>query len=500
MKSNIISLKKDSVEKEYSNYPKPLIQNSNKSLKYPINSLSGILAPAATAIIECSKVPDSIAAQSVLTAAALAVQGFANIEVDGRIYPLSLFALTIAESGDRKSAADAIALKPHADAQKAALENYQEELDNYHKDLAAYDVEINNIKKMKGITQDERSKLLKEATKPKLPVNPTLIVQEPTFEGLLKSFEIGIPSQGLFNDEGGQFFGGYAMNKDNALKSMAGISKFWDGKDITRTRANESITLYDKRLSVHLMAQPIVAEMVLKDPVLKGQGFIPRFLLCWPESIAGTRFYERRNALEDPRVINYIEVMQRLINKALSNEVLRKMELSEAAMSLWIEAHDDIEKKLGQTGEFADIRATGSKAADNILRIAGVLTLVENPEAETIDKEHMLDAIALGTYYQYEALRIATENKLDLVLPRAQLLLDWLQEIKEKHYQTIFSTRQIYRYAPSNIKIKSGKEAAMQLITILVEYGWLYPAPENTEINGKKCKEAWILQSPQEEY
>lgn len=474
--------------------PKPLLQDPNEGLEYPLNSLGKILAPVATAIIECSKVPDAIAAQSVLAAAALAVQGFANVEVDGRIYPLSLYALTIAESGDRKSAADALALKPHTDIQKEALENYQEELNHYSKDLIAYEVEINNIKKLKGVTQDERSQLLKEAIEPEMPVNPTLIVQEPSLEGLQKSFELGISSQGLFNDEGGQFFGGYAMNPDNALKSMAGLSKFWDGKEITRTRANESITLYDKRLSIHLMVQPIVAEEILKDAVLQGQGFIPRILICWPKSIAGTRFYERKNALEDPRVTSYIETMVSHLIKALSNDTLRTLALTEEAMTLWIEAHDDIEKKLGQNCEFSEIKATGSKAPDNILRIAGVLTLVENPEACTINEECMFKAITLGTFYQYEALRLTTKNKLDLALPRAQMLLDWLQEEKEKHNRTLFSSRQIYRNAPSETKIKGKKAPAMKLITVLVEYGWLKPAPKDTEIDGKVCKEAWILQ------
>lgn len=495
MNDNIFSLNKESAAMAQPGYPRPLLQDSNNGLEYPVSSLGKILSPAAAAIIECAKVPDAIAAQSILAAAALVVQGFANIEVDGRIYPLSLFALTIAESGDRKSAADAIALKPHSDAQKAALENYQNELNDYNKSLIAYEVEINNIKKLKGVSQDERSKLLKETIEPQPPLNPTLIVQEPSLEGLQKSFEIGISSQGLFNDEGGQFFGGYAMNTDNALKSMAGISKLWDGKEITRTRASESITLYDKRLSVHLMAQPIVAEKVLRDPVLQGQGFIPRFLLSWPVSIAGSRFYERKNALEDPRIINYIEVMGNLINKALSNENLRMIELSDNAMSLWIEAHDDIERKLGQNGEFADIKATGSKAADNILRIAGVLSLVENPETKIIKEEHMFNAITLGAYYQYEALRLTTENKLNLVLPRAQYLLDWLQDLNKNFHRTIFSTRDIYRNAPHHTKIKSKREPAMELISVLVEYGWLIPASEGTMINGKQCKEAWILQT-----
>jgi hypothetical protein len=55
------------------------------------------------------------------------------------------------------------------------------------------------------------------------------ITEEPTLEGLQRSFRYGLASQGLFSDEGSQFFGGHAMNPDNALKTMSGLSKFWDG-------------------------------------------------------------------------------------------------------------------------------------------------------------------------------------------------------------------------------------------------------------------------------
>ncbi len=63
--------------------------------------------------------------------------------------------------------------------------------------------------------------------------------------------------------------------------------------------------------------------------------------------------------------------------------------------------------------------------------------------------------------------------------------------------QTVFSTRQIYRDAPSGTKIGGKKEPAIKLISLLVEYGWLKPAPKGTLVYGKECKEAWILQ---EEY
>ena len=48
---------------------------------------------------------------SLLAAASLAVQGQADVHIDGRVLPLSLWLLAVAESGERKTAVDAIAMR-----------------------------------------------------------------------------------------------------------------------------------------------------------------------------------------------------------------------------------------------------------------------------------------------------------------------------------------------------------------------------------------------------
>src|SRR3546814_7295928 len=58
--------------------------------------------------------PEAIAAQSVLAAAALAVQSHVDVvhPATGDTRPVSLFLVTVAASGERKSAADSIATDP----------------------------------------------------------------------------------------------------------------------------------------------------------------------------------------------------------------------------------------------------------------------------------------------------------------------------------------------------------------------------------------------------
>ena len=78
---------------------------------YPLDALGPLLGGAAAAIAEAVRAPPELAAQSVLAVAGFAAQDKANITMDGRTYPLSLFLITVAESGDRKTACDRVASK-----------------------------------------------------------------------------------------------------------------------------------------------------------------------------------------------------------------------------------------------------------------------------------------------------------------------------------------------------------------------------------------------------
>ena len=473
--------------------PLPLILKKLPSPTYPLHALGETLGNAAISISECVQCPQSMAGQSVLAAASLAVQAFADVIIDGRIYPLSLFCLTIAGSGDRKSGADNLALKAHNKLQKEWMLEYQKEKDTFQCAMAAYEIEVKKTKGKKALSQDELTDALNEIPKPLAPIAPYLIAQEPTLEGLQKSFDRGRSSQGLFNDEGGQFFGGHAMSGDNALKSMAGLSKFWDGKEIIRTRAgdDESMALFGKRLCVHLMIQPIVAEKVLSDPLLQGQGFLPRFLLSWSESIAGTRLYNYKDATQEPALLHYWDVIRDRLSKPLpdENSSPRTLPLSPEAKDIWVKSYNTIESALSKDGKLVNIKATASKAAENIARISGVLALIDDYEAYEIKLKHIEQAAELEQYYLNEALRLHESDSQIADLDNAQTLLDWMKVQQSK----IFSLRQITRNGPRASGSRKGKATALKLITTLVEHNWLTSLPDGALIDGKHCSEAWGL-------
>lgn len=112
--------------------PRPLIESNPVAQPYPVQALGGILGPAVERMAEVIGVPQALAAQSVLAASALATQGHAGLQLDGRNYPLSLYLITVAASGDRKTAADRSALLKARHWQREQWQHYRKQPTLFH--------------------------------------------------------------------------------------------------------------------------------------------------------------------------------------------------------------------------------------------------------------------------------------------------------------------------------------------------------------------------------
>ncbi len=123
--------------------PLPLMREAAKPAPFPAAALGPALAPAAEAIARAAQVPDALAGQSVLAAAALAVQGLADVETPyGACKPISLFLMTIAGSGDRKSTTDKLALRGVRAFEEAAIARYQTARKTYRRAMRDYEASL----------------------------------------------------------------------------------------------------------------------------------------------------------------------------------------------------------------------------------------------------------------------------------------------------------------------------------------------------------------------
>ncbi len=451
-------------QKNESARPEPIIEAitpepANTYPGYPIQALGPVLAEAAQAIASTVQAPTHLAGQSVLAATALAVQAHANVGIDNRIHPLSLNFLTMGESGERKSWTDRIALKQHREWEREKQEEAVSELETHRNELATWNADRKKALQKNGSGLDDFR------AEPVRPADAVFICVEPTLEGLYRSFRFGLASQGLFNDEGGQFYGGYAMNTDNALKTMAGMSKFWDGAPIIRTRAasGESWAGYHRRLSCHLMLQPIVAQEVLGNELMQQQGHLARYLMASGNNLFGQRQYREPCPDDLAAIDRYHAALKPLLKKEWKLDkhgglVLATIKPTAGAMKLWVKAYDAIEEELADGGEYKTIRAAASKMAENIARMAGVMAAFSGHSKIIVDT--MSNAITLGDYYLDQYLLNTRSSKEHKAEDEANKLLGWL---KSRGKQAI-DVDIISRYAPTKTGARGSVDRARAMM------------------------------------
>ncbi|MEM7422186.1 MAG: DUF3987 domain-containing protein [Pseudomonadota bacterium] len=197
--------------------PTPLLRPRPPAADIPRDCL-GPFAPAVAAIGETTAAPLAIAAQSVLGAAALAVQGHADVDTLGGRRPTSLFLLTVAESGERKSACDALATNAIREIERARSRDWPAERERHRAAAAIHEAEIARLAKTTDVIERDAD-MAAVGPPPGHPLAPQILLPDPTIEGLCRFFEEGRPSVGVFSDEGGQLLGGHGMSAENRLKS-----------------------------------------------------------------------------------------------------------------------------------------------------------------------------------------------------------------------------------------------------------------------------------------
>jgi hypothetical protein len=473
---------------------KPLYRPLPEPDQFPVDALGNILGGAVEAMSEIIQAPKAICANSILASATLAIQGHANVVIDGRVRPTSNFFISIGESGERKSAVDREALKPHSDFQEELLANHKNELKIYRREAEAYKEAKNEVlKKSKGFDEKCRASE-KLGDGPESPLLPFVISEEPTYEGLVKILEQGQPSQGLFSDEGGRFIGGHGMNTDNILKTASGLSGLWDGKSISRVRAGDgSSLLVGRRLSFHLMVQPNIAQIMLSNPLLIEQGLLSRCLCVYPKSTVGTRRYKAVDLTESQAMRTYRDKISEILHTPYNtgnakNELQpNRVELDGEAKRIWQMFHDKVEDQLSEFGQLASIRGLGNKAPEHAFRLGAVGAGFDTPEISNfseISSRYIRNSTILTQYYLNEGLRLLNSSIADPVLKEASKLLEWLR-VKRK---TIITLPEIYQCGPNSIR---DAKKARQLIAILVEHGYALPLPGGVEFEGKMRKEAF---------
>ena len=403
----------------------PLVQaNTSTATTYPIHAVPTLARGAIQAIAEHVQAPIAMTAQCVIGAMSHIAQAHVNApdpyKEQGE--PCGLFLLTEGQSGSRKTTSRNLADRAIIKHEKKQYEQYRSDLEQWKCLLA-------------GCDKKDKSVFLAETPPPHDPITR---YSDITLESLAGLYVDGaIKNASISSDEAAQFFGGHTMKSDTRNQALGGYTKLFDDGSVERTRSKSNLNgsgrAYDVRLTFNLQGQHEVLADALKDPVLRGQGFLPRFILTIPENLAGTRLqdesHKTNDANRDHRLIAYWDRCEYLLDECplplaadQATSDRRVISIDKEAESLELEFYNEIEQLQHKGQRYEYLQAFASRASQLARRLATVFAYFEG--LTVIDRKTLSGACdvirhSLGEWSRYADIEAVKESD-------AEKLIKWI--------------------------------------------------------------------------
>lgn len=459
--------------------PSPLLGEFER-IGYPLDALPPAIRQAIVEVQDAVQAPIEMVASSALSVASLAAQSMADVRRSVPLTgPSSLYFLTVAESGDRKSTVDRLLTRAvlefqdkYRDASKATLAAHEADLVAWQARRDAATGKIEGDAKAGKTINGHRDALAQiEGEKPEAPRVPRLLFEDVTSERLGKALATEWPSAGIFSSEGGAVLGGHSMSRDAIARTLALLNKLWDGTPHIVDRATSaSFTVRGARMTVSLMVQPhVLADFLDRDRGMsRGSGFLARFLVCQPASLQGQRLY--KESLATPELGSFSARILEMLSEIpqIDGErgmVLPLLDFDPAAKAMWVETYDAVERELATGGDFAAVRDAASKAADNVARLAAVFHCFEYGPRGPIGLPAVESAARIVMWHLYAARGLFAPFTMSKEAANAAALDRWLIDRCQMEDVGGFPTRTILQVGPSATRKSDDFDKAVEILT-----------------------------------
>lgn len=436
---------------------------------YPLDALPDTIRAAVEEVAGFVKAPVPMVAMAAMAALSLACQSHYDVKRAEKLFgPILLYLLCIADSGERKSTCEGFFMAPIREHEARQAEAAKPILQDYRAEIEAWEAKRQGIKdKIRQLAKEQKSTAGMESAlhdlerdKPEPPRIPRLFYADATPEALAYGLAKQWPSGGVVSAEAGIVFGSHGMGKDSAMRNMAMLNQLWDGNSMTiDRRTTESFTVKGARVTMSLQVQePTLREFFTRSGALaRGTGFLARFLVAWPESTQGTRFFD-----DPPPNWPHLAAFHRRIAAILDQPAPidedgaltpAMLSLAPDAKAAWVEYHDAIESELASGGELYSVRDVASKSADNAARLAALFQMFEGAGG-AVGLDSFERASRITAWHLSEARRFFGELALPAELADAARLDSWLIEHCRRERTHLVSTREAQRLGPIRDKEK----------------------------------------------
>ncbi|WP_156455628.1 YfjI family protein [Sphingomonas sp. CCH5-D11] len=419
--------------------PRPLFQ-AHVAAPYPVDALPPLIRDAVREVAGFVQSPVALVAASALAAVSTAVQTRHSVRRDAALSgPATLYLLTVAESGERKSTVDKLFTGPIRDWEAQQRKLHRERRAKYEADLEDWErqgeelqrnIQAGFLTTQLGTEFDPR--LAHQLAKPEEPRQVRVLREDDTPEALAMALE-HYPVASIISAEAGTIFGSHGMKSDAVMSNLAQANKMWDGGSIQRGRVGTGeMHVEGMRVTMGLQVQPAVLDAFVQKTggLAKGIGYFARFLFSRPESTQGSRLYVKAPDHQPAHAAFCNRMTTLLAVDAVFDDygLLAPDYLSfdADAQRLWVNFHDEVEEQLLPDEAYSGIKDVASKAADNAARLACCFHVFAGNPATSISRDSMIGACALMTWYLDEAVSFARSADAAPEVADAQLLEEWL--------------------------------------------------------------------------
>ena len=364
------------------------------------------LGDYARAISESKQTPEGLAVMLGLSMIATCVQKkfvVAPYGDDDYIEPLSLWTMTVMKSGERKSPVLNALREPLVAWQMEQAELLRERVVETATAISIDKARIEKLHRDASIKSDatERQNLInlineiKRSTPAELKA-PVLWTGDVTAEELQDMLVEHGERMSLLSDEGNIFavmaglYNNDKINIDIFLQAYSGAPTRID-------RRSRKAELKSPALTFGIAVQPTVIESFATGSKkhFRDKGTLARFLYCIPDTMLGKRDSGRRVRVPEDTKARYQDGIKRLLSIP-TPAVPQMLTLDDEAYEIRLALDRMVEKMIAPGGELEEMGDWGAKLPGNMVRIAGLMHLVENgPEHTVIGKATLDKAVQL---------------------------------------------------------------------------------------------------------
>ncbi|WP_022947771.1 YfjI family protein [Methylohalobius crimeensis] len=474
--------------------PQPLPNDGSEPERYPIEMLPERLRVAAQELERSAYVPASAPGTVGLGMLAAALRKSVIVQEKRalRHFPTFFMAL-VAGSGERKSPVFKALEQPALKWQEAKGPEWEAELAR----VAAHNTALDDLatqtrrdakKEKLGLDVLARDLADIEAQRKKPPPAPRLWTSDTTPERLFQLMHDRDGAFSVLSGEGRKIVNNLLGRYENGGTAEGIYLEGISGDTISRDRVGGPGDMPDERVILHpalnvcVYIQPDKWAQLAGHTTMRGSGLLARI---WPvglPSLAGYRLEEPDDdGIDETKLEPFFDV----VRAALEIEVGTKphvIRLDDEAQEARRELHNAIEIEMRDGGAFADYRDVASKFTSQVVKLAGLFSVLENPDALKAEYSY----VSLGTWDRAEVLGHwhLTEAKRMLGMAqgtddarRARAVVDWLRQSGK---ETV-TARQLQQFGPSP---RPRAEEARETMAMLCELGWLKLAPPERDKPG----------------